>query len=158
MRLERFEGCWTALVTPMLPNFQVDYQGFEKNVAFQVNQGTNLVPSGTTGESPTLEWDEHDKVIAETVRFAARKAFIMAGTGSNATKETLRGTEHAVEAGADAVLLVDCYYNGPSSLELRNEYYSVVARSFPQVFVTPYIIPGRTGTQLEVEDLAVLGR
>jgi 4-hydroxy-tetrahydrodipicolinate synthase len=82
----------------------------------------------------------------------------MAGTGSNSTKETLRGTEHAVKTGIDAVLLVDCYYNGPSSLELRNEYYSVIAKNFPETFVTPYVIPGRTGTQLEVEDLVVLSR
>jgi 4-hydroxy-tetrahydrodipicolinate synthase len=158
MKLERFEGCWTALVTPMLPNGEVHYQGLEKNVVFQTDQGANLVPTGTTGESPTLEWDEHDKVIAETVRFAAGKAFVMAGTGSNATKETLRGTKHAVEADADAVLLVDCYYNGPSSMELRNEYHGVIAESFPQIFVTPYVIPGRTGTQLEVEDLVILNR
>jgi len=158
MKLERFEGCWTALVTPMLPNGEVDYQGLEKNVVFQTDQGANLVPTGTTGESPTLEWDEHDKVIAETVRLAAGKAFVMAGTGSNATKETLRGTEHAVQVGANAVLLVDCYYNGPSSLELRNEYHGVIAESFPQIFVTPYVIPGRTGTQLEVEDLVILNR
>jgi len=158
MKLERFEGCWTAMVTPMLPNGTVDYEGLEKNVVFQVNGGANLVPIGTTGESPTLEWEEHDKVIEETIRISAGKAFVMAGTGSNATRETLRGTEHAVEIGADAVLLVDCYYNGPSSLELRNEYYGVVAKKFPQIFVTPYVIPGRTGTQLEVEDLVVLNR
>jgi 4-hydroxy-tetrahydrodipicolinate synthase len=158
MKLEQFEGCWTAMVSPLLPNGGVDYAGLEKNVAFQVNHGANLVPTGTTGESPTLEWSEHHKIIGETIRFAAGKALVMAGTGSNATKEAFRGTKHAVEAGADAVLLVDCYYNGPSSLELRNEYYAVVAKSFPQIFVTPYVIPGRTGTQLEVEDLVILNR
>jgi 4-hydroxy-tetrahydrodipicolinate synthase len=158
MRLEKFEGCWTAMVTPMLPNGDVDYQGLEKNVVFQVDQGANLVPTGTTGESPTLAWDEHDRVIAETIRIAGGKAFVMAGTGSNATKEALRGAKHAVEVGADAVLLVDCYYNGPSSLELRNEYYGVIAKNLPQIFVTPYVVPGRTGTQLEVEDLVLLNR
>jgi 4-hydroxy-tetrahydrodipicolinate synthase len=158
MKLERFEGCWTAMATPMLPNGDVDYKGLEKNVAFQVHQGANLVPTGTTGESPTLEWTEHDRVIAETIRLAAGKAFVMAGTGSNSTREALRAVKHAVEMGTDAVLLVDCYYNGPSSLELRNEYYGVVAKSFPQTFVTPYVVPGRTGTQLEVEDLVVLHR
>jgi 4-hydroxy-tetrahydrodipicolinate synthase len=97
-------------------------------------------------------------VIAETIRFAASKACVMAGTGSNATREALRGAKHAVDVGADAVLLVDCYYNGPSSLELRKEYYGVIAKSLPQVLVTPYVVPGRTGTQLEVEDLVVLHR
>ncbi|NIQ40386.1 MAG: 4-hydroxy-tetrahydrodipicolinate synthase [Proteobacteria bacterium] len=158
MKLEQFGGCWTALVTPMIPNGEIDYQGLEKNISFQVDQGVNLVATGTTGESPTLEWNEHDKVIEETIRFSAGRTFTMAGTGSNSTKEALRGTEHAVKTGVDAVLLVDCYYNGPSSLELRNEYYGVVAKNFPETFVTPYVIPGRTGTQLEVEDLVVLSR
>jgi 4-hydroxy-tetrahydrodipicolinate synthase len=158
MKFERFERCWTALVTPMLPDGQIDYDGLEKNVLFQREQGAQLVPTGTTGESPTLEWTEHDRVIEEVIRLAAGKSFVMAGTGSNATKETLRGTAHAAEAGADAVLLVDCYYNGPSSLELRREYHGVVAAKFPQIYVTPYVIPGRTGTQLEVEDLLLLNR
>jgi len=83
---------------------------------------------------------------------------VMAGTGSNSTQEALRGSRHAVEAGAEAVLLVDCYYNGPSSLELRTEYYAVVAKELPHAFITPYVVPGRTGTQLEVEDLAILHR
>jgi 4-hydroxy-tetrahydrodipicolinate synthase len=158
MRLQTFEGCWTALVTPLLPNGNLDYEGLEKNVAYQVNYGVNLVPTGTTGESSTLEWSEHDRVIEETIRFAGKKVFVMAGTGSNATREALRAVSHAAKAGTDAVLLVDCYYNGPSSLELRNEYYAVIAKRFPEIFVTPYVIPGRTGTQLEVEDLVVLSR
>ncbi len=158
MKLERFEGCWTALVTAMLPNGDVDFQGLKANVLFQVSQGSHLVPTGTTGESPTLDWKEHDEVIARTVQFAAKKAFVMAGTGSNSTREATRGTKHAVEVGADAILLVDCYYNGPSSLELRTEYYGTIAKQFPRTFVTPYVIPGRTGTQLEVEDLCILNR
>jgi len=158
MKFERFQRCWTALVTPMLPDGQVDYDGFEKNVLFQREQGAQLVPTGTTGESPTLNWNEHDKVIEEAIRLAAGKSFVMAGTGSNSTRETLRGTTHAAEAGADAVLLVDCYYNGPSSLELRTQYHGVIAAKFPQLYVTPYVIPGRTGTQLEVEDLFLLNR
>ena len=142
----------------MLPNGDVDYQGLEKNVVFQMDLGANLVPTGTTGESPTLDWAEHDRVIEETIRSAAGKCLVMAGTGSNSTREALRAAGHAVETGADALLLVDCYYNGPSSLELRTEYYRVIAGRFPQVFVTPYVIPGRTGTQLEVEDLVILNR
>jgi 4-hydroxy-tetrahydrodipicolinate synthase len=82
----------------------------------------------------------------------------MAGTGSNSTKEALRGTKHAVEVGAQGALLVDCYYNGPSSLELRTEYYEVIAKAFRRAFIMPYVIPGRTGTKLEVEDLAILHR
>jgi 4-hydroxy-tetrahydrodipicolinate synthase len=82
----------------------------------------------------------------------------MAGTGSNSTKEAMRGTKHAIEVGAQGALLVDCYYNGPSSLELRTQYYEVIAKTFRRAFVMPYVIPGRTGTKLEVEDLAILHR
>ena len=158
MRLERFEGCWTAMVTPFNRKGEVDFEGLEKNVRFQIENGANLVPTGTTGESPTLDWREHDRVITKTVRLAKGKVFVMAGTGSNSTKEALRGSKHAVEVGAQGALLVDCYYNGPSSLELRTEYYEVIAKAFRRAFIMPYVIPGRTGTKLEVEDLAILHR
>src|SRR5512136_2082472 len=158
MRLERFEGCWTAMITPFNRRGEVDFEGLEKNVRFQIENGANLVPTGTTGESPTLDWREHDRVITRTVRLAKGKVFVMAGTGSNSTEEALRGTKHAVEVGANGALLVDCYYNGPSSLEMRTEYYEVIAKAFRKVYVMPYVIPGRTGTKLEVEDLAILHR
>lgn len=158
MKLERFEGCWTAMVTPFDRKGEVDFEGLEKNVQFQIEQGAHLVPTGTTGESPTLDWKEHDRVITKTAKLAKGKAHVMAGTGSNSTKEALRGTKHAVEVGAPAVLLVDCYYNGPSSFELRTEYYERIAKAFRKTFVTPYVVPGRTGTKLEVEDLAILHR
>jgi 4-hydroxy-tetrahydrodipicolinate synthase len=158
MKLERFEGCWTAMVTPLDRKGGVDYKGLEKNIRFQIENGANLVPTGTTGESPTLDWKEHDQVITKTAKMAKGKAFVMAGTGSNSTKEALRGTKHAMEVGAQGALLVDCYYNGPSSLELRTQYYEVIAKAFRKAFVMPYVIPGRTGTKLEVEDLAILHR
>jgi len=158
MRLERFEDCWTAMITPFHRKGEIDFEGLEKNIEFQIEQGANLVPVGTTGESPTLDWREHDRVITRTAKLAKGKVFVMAGTGSNSTREALRGTKHAVEVGAQAALLVDCYYNGPSSLELRTEYYEVIARAFRKTLITPYVIPGRTGTRLEVEDLAILHR
>ena len=158
MKLERFEGCWTAMVTPFDRKGEIDFDGLEKNIQFQVEHGANLVPTGTTGESPTLDWREHDRVITRTVKLAKGKAFVIAGTGSNSTKEALRGTKHAIEVGAQGALLVDCYYNGPSSLELRTQYYEVIAKTFRRAFIVPYVIPGRTGTKLEVEDLAILHR
>lgn len=158
MRLERFEGCWTAMVTPFDRKGEVDYEGMEKNIRFLIENGSHLVPTGTTGESPTLDWKEHDRVITKTVKLAKGKAFVIAGTGSNSTKEAYRGTKHAVEVGAPGALLVDCYYNGPSSLELRTQYYEVIAKAFRKAFIVPYVIPGRTGTKLEVEDLAILHR
>ena len=158
MKLERFEGCWTAMITPFDRKGEIDFRGLERNVRFQMEHGANLVPVGTTGESPTLDWREHDRVITRTARLARGGVFVMAGTGSNSTREAFRGTKHAVEAGAQAALLVDCYYNGPSSLELRTRYYEVIAKAFRKTFITPYVIPGRTGTRLEVEDLAILHR
>ena len=152
-----FQGAWTALITPMTSDGDVDWRGLEKNLQFQIEQGiTGLVPSGTTGESPTLVWEEHNEVIYRTLSQAAGKCEVIAGTGSNSTQEAVESTEHAVEHGAKAALLVDCYYNGPSSLELRNEYYGVLAEIFPDVSFVPYIIPGRSGTALSVEDLAIL--
>jgi 4-hydroxy-tetrahydrodipicolinate synthase len=158
MKLERFEGCWTAMITPFNRKGEVDFEGLEKNIQFQIVNGANLVPTGTTGESPTLDWREHDRVITRTVKLAKGKAFVLAGTGSNSTSEAMRGSKHAVEVGAQGLLLVDCYYNGPSSLELRTQYYEVIAKAFRKAFIVPYIIPGRTGTKLEVEDLAILHR
>lgn len=158
MRLERFEGVWTAIATPFGRKGEIDDEGLEKNIRFQIENGANLIPTGTTGESPTLDWREHDRVITKAVRLAKGKAFVMAGTGSNSTKEALRGTKHAMEVGAQGALLMDCYYNGPSSLELRTQYYEVIAKAFRKAFIMPYVIPGRTGTKLEVEDLTILHR
>jgi 4-hydroxy-tetrahydrodipicolinate synthase len=146
------------MVTPFNKKGEVDFDGLEKNVRFLIENGSNLVPTGTTGESPTLDWREHDRVITKTVKLAKGKVFVVAGTGSNSTQEAMRGSKHAMEVGAQGVLLVDCYYNGPSSLELRTQYYEVIARAFRKAFVVPYVIPGRTGTKLEVEDLAILHR
>lgn len=158
MKMERFEGVWTAIVTPFDRKGGVDFEGLEKNIRFQIDNGANLVPTGTTGESPTLDWKEHTRVITKAVKLAKGRAFVIAGTGSNSTDEALRGTKHAVEVGAQGALLVDCYYNGPSSLELRTQYYEVIAKAFRKAFIVPYVIPGRTGTKLEVEDLAILHR
>src|SRR5512139_1195412 len=100
MRLERFEGCWTAMITPFTRKGEVDFEGLEKNIQFQMENGANLVPTGTTGESPTLDWREHDRVITRAAKIAKEKVFVMAGTGSNSTKEALRATKHAAEVGA----------------------------------------------------------
>jgi len=99
MKLERFEGCWTALVTPFTPSGELDLDGLRKNVTFQIEQGAKLVPTGTTGESPTLEWEEQHRVIKEVVERARGRAPVMAGTGSNSTAEALKGTKGAVELG-----------------------------------------------------------
>ncbi len=152
-----FKGCSTALVTPMRADGSIDYEGLEKLIEFQIaNNIQGVLAAGTTGESPTLLWEEHNEVIGRTIALAKGRCLSIAGTGSNSTRETLAGSEHAAHEGADAVLLVDPYYNGPSSLEIRREYVEPVAKEFPEVQVIPYIIPGRTGTMMHVEDLAIL--
>lgn len=152
-----FSGCYTALVTPMTPNRQVDYEGLRRLVEFQIREGVSgILAVGTTGESPTLDWNEHNKVIEKVYEYTGSKGLTIAGTGSNSTQETMDGTEHAAHIGVKCVLLVDPYYNGPSSLEIRREYVEPVAKSFPEIQVIPYVIPGRTGTKLYPQDLAVL--
>ena len=152
------KGCYTALVTPFR-NDLVDYEGLDKLCRFQIeNNITGILAVGTTGESPTLAWDEHNSLIEIIAKQAKGKCVCIAGTGSNNTNEALSATRHAVEAGVDAVLLVDPYYNGPSSLEIRKEYITPVATTFPEITVIPYIVPGRTGTQMLPEDIAILHR
>ena len=149
-------GCYTALITPF-ENGAVDYTSLEKLINFQIENGiSGILAVGTTGESPVLSWDEHNRVIEAVAEKTRDRCFCIAGTGSNNTREALEASKHAANAGAGAVLLVDPYYNGPSSLEIRREYVAPVAAALPDVTVIPYVIPGRTGAQLLPEDLALL--
>ncbi|MGE0084483.1 MAG: 4-hydroxy-tetrahydrodipicolinate synthase [Desulfococcaceae bacterium] len=149
-------GAFTALVTPFDEN-GVDEAGLARLADFQIANGiSGILAVGTTGESPVLTWEEHNAVIEKIADKTKGRCLCIAGTGSNNTKEALEAAKHAAKAGADAVLLVDPYYNGPSSLEIRREYVEPVAQAVPDVQVIPYIIPGRTGTQMFPEDLAIL--
>src|SRR3954462_533087 len=108
-----FAGCTVALVTPFRDG-TVDYEALGRSVDWQIAQGTPILsPVGTTGESPTLSHDEHERVIAAVVERAAGRAKVMAGTGSNATAEAIRLTRFAARAGADGALLVSPYCNRP---------------------------------------------
>ena len=150
-------GAWTALVTPFDSDGRFDAGAYTRLLEFQLTEGVQgLVPCGTTGESPTLRWEEHGAAVALAVRLAQGRAGVLAGAGSNCTREAIDGTRDAWSRGASAVLLVDCYYNGPSSLELRTEYYERVLEAVPEVALVPYVIPGRTGCALSPEDLAML--
>jgi 4-hydroxy-tetrahydrodipicolinate synthase len=151
------KGAWTALVTPFTASGEFDAHGYARLVEFQLHQGIfGLVPCGTTGESPTLSWEEQGTAVALAVRMAEGRAGVLAGTGSNSTQEAIEGTRDAWSRGVSAALLVDCYYNGPSSLELRREYYERVLAAVPELPIVPYVIPGRTGCMLGSEDLALL--
>ena len=149
-------GTYTALITPFSGD-AVDEEGIENLVEFQIAGGiSGILAVGTTGESPVLNWREHNAVIERIAKLTRNRCKCIAGTGSNNTQEAIEGTGHAAKAGVDAVLLVDPYYNGPSSLEIRREYVAPIAAKFPDIGVIPYVIPGRTGAQLLPEDLALL--
>jgi 4-hydroxy-tetrahydrodipicolinate synthase len=145
------------LVTPFSTDRQVDNDSLRRLIEFQIEEGVDgVLPCGTTGESPTLSWQEHDSVVEATVRTVEGRVAVLAGTGSNNTQEAIRSTAQAKEAGATAALLVDCYYNGPSTLELRTEYYERILDEVPDIPIVPYVIPGRSGCALSAADLAVL--
>ena len=151
-------GCYTALVTPF-DQSTVQEESLERLADFQIQNGiSGILAVGTTGESPVLTWKEHLQVIQRIADQTRDKCLSIAGTGSNNTAEAIEGSRKAAEFGVDAVLLVDPYYNGPSSLEIRREYYAPIARSVPDTQIIPYVIPGRTGAQLLPEDLALLNR
>ncbi len=152
-------GCYTALITPFNRAGALDQEGLEQLIHFQIENGiTGILATGTTGESPTFKWEEHHSVISRVAEIAKNKCLRIAGTGSNNTSEALEAVAHAANEDVDAVLLVDPYYNGPSSLEIRREYYEVIAQNYPSLNIIPYIIPGRTGAQILPADLALLSK
>jgi len=152
-----FRGTWTALVTPFDEGGNVDYTRLRKNIEFQIQQGiTGVLPVGTTGESPTLTEQEHTEVVRQTKTFAEGGCDVLAGAGSNSTREALHYCHGAYNSGIDKVLLVDCYYNGPSSIELREKYYRTILDELSDLKIVIYVIPGRTGTAISPADIAVL--
>ena len=147
-----FRGVYTALITPFMEIGNVDYHALERIIEFQIESGIDgLVPCGTTGESPTLSHEEHDRVIAQTIKYAAGRVPVIAGTGSNATSEAIRLSQHAEDAGVDAVLLVNPYYNKPTQKGLYL-HFKAIADSV-HVPCILYNIKGRTGVNLETETL-----
>ncbi len=152
-----YKGAYTAIVTPFTRDSrQIEFDNLRLISEFQAKYGiSGIVSVGTTGESPTLTWKEHNAAFKSTFDAVDSKVTVIASTGSNNTTESLEGTKTAFDMGIRDVLLVDPYYNGPSSLEVRREYLEPVAAAFPQVRIIPYIIPGRTGTQLLPQDLAL---
>lgn len=153
----RYTGCWTALVTPFNGKMRVNWEQLEFNVNFQIEEGVSgVLPMGSTGESATVTHREHSKIIEKVNEYAKGKTKVLAGTGSNSTEEAIYETQKAVDAGVDACLLVDCYYNKPSSMELRREYYSIILKKFPKMDFIAYAIPGRSVTVILPEDIALL--
>ena len=146
-----FAGSYTALITPF-SNGRVDEDAFRKLVEFQIESGTHgLVPVGTTGESPTLSHDEHDRVIELCIEQAAGRVPVIAGAGSNSTAEAVRLARHAADAGADGVLIVSPYYNKPTQ-EVLYRHFTSVAEAV-DVAVIVYDIPGRSIVRVDDANL-----
>ncbi len=153
----KFAGAYTALATPFSAGADtVDYESYERLAEFNLKNGiAGLIVNGTTGESPTTTHEEYVRMLETAMASAGEKA-VVAGSGGNNVAKCDAYTRDAAELGASACLLVDCYYNGPSSMEMKNEYYGFLASKYPQMSFMPYVIPGRSGCELSVEDLAAL--
>ncbi len=142
-----FEGSYVALVTPFKDDEALDEAKLKELIEFQIEGGTHgIVPCGTTGESPALSETEHDRVIEITVETVNGRVPVIAGTGSNSTTRTLRATEHAKAAGADAALIVTPYYNKPTQEGLYAHYMKIADSVDIPIIV--YNVPGRCGTDI----------
>src|SRR5580700_1153779 len=144
-----FTGTYTAIVTPFHGG-QLDEAALERLIKFQIKGGVDgIVPVGTTGESPTVNYEEHIQIIAWSVKFAAGKIKVLAGTGGNSTSEAIYLTQAAEKVGADGSLQVAPYYNKPTQEGLFQHFHAVArATNLPIVL---YSIPGRCGVEIGVD-------
>ena len=149
-----FKGSNVALITPF-KNDKLDEEAYIKLIHFQINNGTNgLVPAGTTGESPTLNHDEHQKVIDLCIQESKGKNIVIAGTGSNSTREAISLTTHAEKVGADAALIVTPYYNKPTQEGLYQHYKAINDKCGIPILI--YNIPGRSVIDMSIDTMARL--
>lgn len=153
-----FEGVLPAIITPFKrnPAMSLDVPGLEQNIGFLLSCGIHgIVPCGSTGESATLTFEEHEKVIRVTVDKTNGKIPVLAGTGSNNTAEAIRLTKAAKDLGADGVLVISPYYNKPNRAGLVKHYTKLADLDIP---VVVYNVPGRTGQNLEPDLIAELAQ
>jgi 4-hydroxy-tetrahydrodipicolinate synthase len=145
-----FTGTYTAIVTPFKSNGQLDEAALERLIKAQIKGGVDgIVPVGTTGESPTLDYEEHVRVVELAVQFAAGRCKVIAGTGGNSTSEAIYLTKAAEEVGADASLQVAPYYNKPTQEGLYQHFKAIAdATELPLIL---YSIPGRCGIEIAVD-------
>ena len=149
-----FKGSNVALITPFKDD-KLDEEAYIKLIHFQINNGTNgLVPAGTTGESPTLSHAEHQKVIELCIKESNGKNIVIAGTGSNSTKEAISLTTHAEKVGASAALVVTPYYNKPTQEGLYQHYKAINDKIGIPILI--YNIPGRSVIDMSVDTMARL--
>lgn len=150
------KGSFVAIVSPF-KNGEVDYSKLEELVEYHISSGTNgIVPVGTTGESPTLSHEEHRKVVEVVVKAVKGRIPVIAGAGSNSTREAISLTQHAKDVGADAVLSITPYYNKPTQNGLIAHFTSI-AESV-DIPIVMYNVPGRTGVKMLPETVAKLSK
>ena len=145
-----FRGSMVAIVTPMAADGTLDFAALTRLVEFHIENGTDaIIAVGTTGESATLDWEEHIAVVRHVVATVRSRVPVIAGTGANSTSEALFLTQKAMEAGADACLLVTPYYNKPTQEGLYRHYKQIADRvAIPQIL---YNVPGRTACDMKPE-------
>lgn len=151
-----FHGSITALITPF-KNGDIDWKSFDDLVEWQIEKGTHaLVPCGTTGESPTLSHDEHNAIVERCIEIVKGRIPVIAGTGSNSTKEAIELTQHAQNAGADAALIVTPYYNKPTQDGMIAHFTAIHEQT--DIPIILYNIPGRSIVDMNVETMAELAK
>jgi len=151
-----FKGAFVAIVTPFKDG-KVDEESLRKLIDFQIEQGTHgIVPCGTTGESATLSFEEHERVVEITVEHVNKRVPVIAGTGSNNTEEAIRLTKHAQKVGADGALMISPYYNKPTQEGLYRHFEKVAASADIPIIV--YNIPGRTAVNMEPSTIERLSK
>jgi 4-hydroxy-tetrahydrodipicolinate synthase len=153
-----FEGVLPAIITPFKRNstMDLDLEGLRSNIAFLLEQGVHgIVPCGSTGESATLSFEEHEQVIEVAIDEVDGRVPVLAGTGSNNTAEAIRFTEAAKDLGADGALVISPYYNKPNRSGLIKHYNRIADIDLPIVM---YNVPGRTGQNLQPDLVIELAR
>ena len=151
-----FKGSITALITPF-KNGEIDEKSFQDFVEWQINQGTHgFVPSGTTGESPTLNHQEHERIIDLCIEAVNNKVPVIAGTGSNSTEEAISLTKYAQKAGANGALIVTPYYNKPTQDGLFEHYKAINDNCDIPIII--YNIPGRSVVDIDINTMEKLSK
>jgi len=151
-----FKGSFVAIVTPF-KNGGVDYAKLSELVEWHIENGTHgIVPCGTTGESPTLSHEEHAKVVEHVITTVNKRVPVIAGAGSNSTREAIWLTKHARDCGADAALSITPYYNKPTQRGLIEHYKAITSEV--DIPIVMYNVPGRTGTKMAPETVAELAK
>ncbi len=150
-----FKGSIVALVTPFNQDGSINFDKIKELVEWHIESGTTgILPCGTTGESPTLTHDEHDKVVETVVKAVNKRVPVLAGAGSNSTAETVRLVKKAEDVGADGVLVITPYYNKPSQKGMKAHFQKAASETSLPVVI--YNVPSRTGVSIAPETVAEL--